>query len=412
MNFRFILSSLLMRYFGILFLFLSIFPLSVFAVPQDSFLGLKSSSNLTYSSGGTVVSSDKENSVYNPSLGKIIISGNTNSSDMFENSSSLPNTFSDILNWEADFPSFFEKIKEDFHHFLLRTRDILNPFWSLPDSEDTPFWIQFSIPVSNSGNTNILPTGNIQIFDEDGNILSAIGKASMDYSPTSIEDSPEEEIVNYLPINSLKDFVLPGSTSIFHVDWQWFAYHETTNDSSVIKYHSPEQLYSQSYFPDEFVWPWEKMWVQRKQKTLHAQVTINFPSENKKLFPLTRSVDIPIQYESIEKSVNYGFITLVILFFLFCIIQRKRNKKMRNLKKITSHKSIQFKELEEAKILAKKLIEKKSLKKISNQQNISPVKRIRSKKINTDISPENSLSVKPIKTVRKKPTQKSETPIE
>lgn len=55
--------------------------------------------------------------------------------------------------------------------------DQLDPRVESPILLDTSdFSVNFTIPLSNSGNIHILPVGRIELYDEDGSVLKKIGK--------------------------------------------------------------------------------------------------------------------------------------------------------------------------------------------------------------------------------------------
>jgi len=54
----------------------------------------------------------------------------------------------------------------------------LNPFWEKPKLSKTDFQVTLNIPVQNSGNIHVLPTGKVYIFDGD-QALQKIGEESI-----------------------------------------------------------------------------------------------------------------------------------------------------------------------------------------------------------------------------------------
>ncbi len=55
-----------------------------------------------------------------------------------------------------------------------------NPFWNKPALVNSgDFRVNFSIPVTNSGNVDVRPIGRIELYDEDSTILRKIGKESI-----------------------------------------------------------------------------------------------------------------------------------------------------------------------------------------------------------------------------------------
>lgn len=104
-------------------------------------------------------------------------------------------------------------------------KDSLDPLWSAPtlEKENTDFNVKFSIPVTNSGNIDVRPIGQIELYDENGNLLKKVGKESI---KTAEGLYVGERVVDYLPINDEGGSVLPDGDRrrIYSVDWKGFAY--------------------------------------------------------------------------------------------------------------------------------------------------------------------------------------------
>lgn len=69
--------------------------------------------------------------------------------------------------------------QEKFPELVTQTQENLNPLWSAPELPKQPFLFQFSVPLSNSGTTHSRPTGRVELFDDQGNLLKSIGKESI-----------------------------------------------------------------------------------------------------------------------------------------------------------------------------------------------------------------------------------------
>lgn len=358
--------------------------------------------------------------VYNASLGNVSYTGpggNTN------NSSSSPtwgiqpiwtfDSLSKIFQKQSDWSAILEKSKEVIPGIIQQWKEELNPFWSAPELPKQSFLFEFSIPLSNSGTTHVKPTGRVEIKDEDGNTLKSIGKESIK-TPEGVYIG--EKIVDYLPINDEDGNVLPWTSRIYKVDWQWFAYQWIENGKSVIKFQTPSDFYSQNVVSGNwFLWPWERLKLVKNQKTFHIEVSLEYLWMQNRVVPITQNKDIIIEYLTIEKGINYGIVLcLLLLSFLFWILLRKRDRTIHILETEVDTLEDEVHEFEKAKILAKQAIAQKALKKketsSSTEKIIPPVKKTRTKKVETPASLE-TIPVKP-KTTRKKATPPQTPPNE
>ena len=286
--------------------------------------------------------------IYNTSLGDVSID--------IPDFNSAPSSIEDVLsipktkkNWEA----ITEAIMKD-----------LNPFWNQPTLVDTEdFKVDFHVPVSNSGNTHILPTGSIELIDEEGNVLKKVGKEGI--------KSPEgvflgDRIVDYLPINDEGGNVLPGTERIYTSNWQGFAYETLKDGKMVVEFMTPGQYYSNLTAENaKYLYPWEKLKIRIATKNIRAKIHVEYMGENGKVVPMDLEKIITVKYNYIDKSLNYGVLLLVTLIILIAwLIVRRRDRKIEELEEEVGELEEDIDELEHAKRSAKAILEKKKKKEI------------------------------------------------
>lgn len=183
--------------------------------------------------------------------------------------------------------------------------------------------------------------------------------------------------MDYLPINDEDGNILPGTSRVFLVDWQGFAYQGIEDGKTTIRYQTPGEFYSQSTTDSkQFLWPWERLFLVKNQKTFHAQVSLEYRGEKNKLIPLSTSMDVPVEYFSIQKGLNNGLLILIglIVFLVWWILGKKKHRntdvplgevyqtqKHSKAKRQSADNSVD--ELEKAKELAQIAIAKKQSKK-------------------------------------------------
>ena len=218
------------------------------------------------------------------------------------------------------------------------------------------FSVNFTIPVSNSGNIHALPVGRIELYDEDGTLLRKIGKESI--------KSPEgvflgEKTVDYLPVNDEGGNVLPGSNRIYSVTWKGFAYDAIEDGKSVVKFLSPGAYYTRlSEDNARYLLPWEKLKIFIASKKVHAKIYVEYSGLNAVPVPYNLERDIYVKYNYIDKGINYGALLLILLVVIIAWrIIRKKDDEIEYLEE-------EVDEFEKAKKMAKKALEKKTLKNV------------------------------------------------
>ncbi|MDQ7009667.1 MAG: hypothetical protein Q9M94_05240, partial [Candidatus Gracilibacteria bacterium] len=214
--------------------------------------------------------------------------------------------------------------------------------------EENNFNISFSIPINNKGNTHIKTTGEINLFDEDGNQINQIGKKIIVNEKGAIIG---EEIVNYLPINDNEGNILPGTKRIFKPEWKGFPYKEYSQElgKEIIKYKNPGEFYSEKSDKGDFrLMFWERIGYEKDTKKITAKFDISYDNEKGEEISFPSAQEFNITYTRKYIGYNYyfifGIIILIILAILFLIIffwiiglitkKKKKLKKIKNIKNI------------------------------------------------------------------------------
>ncbi len=254
-------------------------------------------------------------------------------------------------------------------YWFTRISDLLDPTLnapSLPPAKD--FGIDFQIPVKNKGNVHVLPVWRIEILDENGLPLKSIGKESI--------RSPEwayvgERIVDYLPINDEAGNVLPNSERLYNISWKWFAYETIEWGKATIKFLSPQDYYKQLQSNESpYLLPWEKYRLVPVSKILQAKIQLEYSGKDNTPVPYEVNREITLNYFSLEKSINYGAILiLVLILFLIWILSRiiGGGRTTQEKKEKMGSTENEVDELEKGRKLAQKALAKKAEKKLSQK---------------------------------------------
>lgn len=292
--------------------------------------------------------------VYNTSLGGITIASPDATID------EPTGIIDEILNAPND--QKIDKIKEALQ--------VLNPFWEEPKiNDDGNFLVDFKIPLANSGNTHVKPTGSIELYDEDGLIIKKVGKESIK-TPEGVVVG--DRIVDYIPINDEGGNVLPGTERTFISNWKGFAYESFENGERVIKFMTPSEHYtSLTAASSKYLLPWEKLSIKMATKKIRAKIHLEYRTVDNKITPMDEDRDVYIKYTYIEKGLNYGALliiglTIIIAWFLI----RRRDKRIHELEEDVTELEVDVDELEEAKRAARTVLEKKGSKGIKEAEKV------------------------------------------
>ncbi len=284
--------------------------------------------------------------VYNTSLGDVSID--------IPSFNSAPTGIEDIIS--------MPKTRKNWNAITEAIMTDLNPFWNQPSLVDTEdFNVNFHVPVTNSGNTHILPTGSIELIDEDGTILKKVGKEGI-RSPEGVFLG--DRIVDYLPINDEGGNVLPGTDRVYTTNWQGFAYETLKDGKMTVEFMTPGQYYSNITAENaKYLYPWEKLKIRVATKNIRAKIHVEYIGENGKVIPMDLEKIITVKYNYIDKTLNYGVILLVTLIILIAwFIIHRRDEKIEELEEEVDELEEDIDELEHAKRSAKAILAKKQKK--------------------------------------------------
>lgn len=194
----------------------------------------------------------------------------------------------------------------------------LDIFWTKEDSYDpllfeNDFEINFEIPIKNTGNTHLKPTGKIVLTDENGDVIQAIGKETISNEQGA---SIGDKIVDYLPINDEGGNVLPQSSRIFESNWKWFPYKSFDEKwNPIIEYWTPSEYYTNKNKEKAgFLMPWERVSEVRQNKKIHADITLSYPDENGEAIEFNAAKDFEVQYIEQKVTLNpYVILALLLI---------------------------------------------------------------------------------------------------
>lgn len=175
------------------------------------------------------------------------------------------------------------------------------------------FWIEFTFPIKNNGNTHVKPDGKVTIKDEDGNIIKAIGKELMVNDRGLIT---WEKIVDYIPINDQWGNILPKTNRVFESEWEGFPY-KTYDDSGnqITNYWTPSEYYTKKNKEDAgFLMPWQRISEVLQQKKLTADIEIIYTDENGDPIEFNTAQEFDIEYIEQQVTLNpYVVLWLLLL---------------------------------------------------------------------------------------------------
>ncbi|MDD3646413.1 MAG: zinc ribbon domain-containing protein [Candidatus Gracilibacteria bacterium] len=204
------------------------------------------------------------------------------------------------------------------------------------ETQDRDFNISFEIPIENTGNTHIKPSGKIILVDENGNELKEVGKEIITNDKGAIIG---EKIVDYIPINDFGGNILPGSERKYQCDWKGFGfktYDEGGNE--IVDYWDPSEYYTNKNKKEAgFLMFWERVCERQQNKKITAIFDISYLDENGELIEYNAAKDFYIDYTEEYIGLNpYVIIPLsglALAIFTFWIIAILKRKKCPNCKK-------------------------------------------------------------------------------
>ncbi len=147
-----------------------------------------------------------------------------------------------------------------------------SPFsYKISMQKDESFNVEFDIPIKNSWNTGIEPTGKIEIIDN-GTILENVGYKFITNDDKYIIGN---EITDYLPINEGWRMILPTEEISLKSEWKWFAYNTIDqNWEAIVQYDSPGQYFSKNSLKGKHIPGFYKFVLKENVKHLTARITI------------------------------------------------------------------------------------------------------------------------------------------
>lgn len=208
-----------------------------------------------------------------------------------------------------------------------------NPFEQAPETTDVDAWaptnteededdfnISFDFPIENKGNIHVEPTGKITLINENGEVITQVGKESQvnDYGAVV-----GEKIVDYIPLNDEGGNVLPNSKRIFESDWKGFPYQSyDENGNIVIKYWSPSEYYSrQNQKDNSYIMPWERLSEIQETKEITAQIEVDYLDENGNPIQFNSAKKFSVDYTIRSVTLNpYIIVLLGIIALIFLIL--------------------------------------------------------------------------------------------
>ncbi|GAB0174775.1 MAG: hypothetical protein HHAS10_06540 [Candidatus Altimarinota bacterium] len=250
--------------------------------------------------------------------------------------------------------------KSQPNDWISKLKRDLDPRITPPVLVQNDFGMNFNIPVTNNGNTHILPVGRIELYDDEL-LLKRIGKESI-----RSEDGVllGEKIVDYLPINDEAGNVLPSSNRLYTVLWKGFAYEDLENDKKVIKFLSPSEYYSRkSGDTAGYLLPWEKLKIIDATKIIKAKIHLEYRKTDGAIEPFESEQDINIRYSYIDKGINWGALiliaTLLLIIWILWLLFRKDEERVDELEYEVEELEGEIDELEKGRQLAKAALAKK-----------------------------------------------------
>ncbi len=195
---------------------------------------------------------------------------------------------------------------------------------------DDDFGVGFTFPVINTWNTHVKPEWSITLVDENGTTIKGIGKEPKINDKWAVIWM---EVVDYIPINSGRWNVLPGSQRNFEAEWNGFPY-QTLDDEwkIVMKDMSPHTYYTKKNIGEwKILMPWQRVCTKKNEKHITAYIKMSYLDDDGQTIEYNSAKEIPVSYT--EKYIGLNpyviipfFIFLIIFFILWLIALGKRRK--------------------------------------------------------------------------------------
>ncbi len=173
--------------------------------------------------------------------------------------------------------------------------------------------LTIGIPVDNKGTIHITPVGQVRLYEQDGTPLTSIGR---EYIKNEYGAPIGEIAVDYIPINSEGGSALPGIDRLYEINWFGFARETIGPDRNVVvTYETPGEYYARiSRENNTYLFPWEKLTLQRTKKPLIAKISISYINPiNKATIERNQDVSVVVEYEEVVRGFNTGILTPIFL---------------------------------------------------------------------------------------------------
>jgi hypothetical protein len=134
--------------------------------------------------------------------------------------------------------------------------------------------------------------------------------------------------------------------------------------------------------------PWEKYRLSHVTKNMKAKIYLEYAGSGALPVPYETEINLPVSYDSIMKTLNYGVIAIGLLLFLlisFFFLWKKEDRRVDRLEEELAFVETEIDELERARLLAKDAIakKKKSPKKTISKPQVEPVDDVKTPKKRT-----------------------------
>lgn len=199
------------------------------------------------------------------------------------------------------------------------------------------FPIIFETLFKNKWNIHIKPKWKVTLTDEDGNLLTKIGKEAI-VSPAWA--FIWEKMVDYIPVNDWAWNVLPNSNRKFSTEWKWFGYNVLQEDwSKIVKFKNLTDYYAEKAAENQaYLMFWEQVHSRTVNKKITADFNLYYEAKDLEKKEFNQTKDFYVTYEEKYIWVNYivvgwawAFVLLIIIYLAF-IAPKSRAKREEEMK--------------------------------------------------------------------------------